>query len=242
MDRSAATLRRMTFSQGEIVPAAAPGSDPGPHAAPSAWQARALDRSLAPTRARSVERLSQFVGAARSLAEETGSSGFTVQQVVSRSGQSLKSFYRYFEGKDDLLLALLEEDISVGALFLRELIDAHDEPIDRVRGWLVGLFELASAGEQAYVLLLVREHQRLSEERPDQMRVAVAPFVDLLTAELQAAVAGGSLRRSHPRRDAQLIFHLALAGIRELVTGHDDRPPDDVAADLWDFCSRGLQA
>ena len=34
---------------------------------------------------------------------------FTVQDVVERSGQSLRSFYQYFAGKHELLLALFEE-------------------------------------------------------------------------------------------------------------------------------------
>ena len=36
---------------------------------------------------------------------------FTVQEVVERSGQSLRSFYQYFGGKHELLLALFEESV-----------------------------------------------------------------------------------------------------------------------------------
>ena len=36
---------------------------------------------------------------------------FTVQEVVERSGQSLHSFYQYFGGKHELLLALFEERV-----------------------------------------------------------------------------------------------------------------------------------
>jgi len=224
----------MTFSNGETGPVPEPGGPPS-------WQVRALDRSLADTRARSVERLSQFVAAARSLAEESGTSSFTVQQVVARSGQSLKSFYRYFESKDDVLLALLEEDIAVGALFLRDLIDAYEDPVDRVHEWLVGLFELMAAGDQGYVMLLVREHQRLSDSQPDQMRTAVAPFIELLVGDLEAATVVGAIRSGDPRRDAQLIFQLALGAIRDLVSDNDDRSPEEVVAYLWDFCWRGLR-
>jgi hypothetical protein len=139
-------------------------------------------------------------------------------------------------------LALLEEDIGVGALFLRDLIDAHTEPVDRLREWLTGLFELMGAGDKGYVMLLVREHQRLSEARPDQMRVAVAPFIELLVADLEVASASGVIRPGDPQRDAQLIFRLALGAIRDLVSGNEDRPIDDVVAHLWDFCWRGLRA
>src|SRR3981189_3000999 len=93
------------------------------------WQRRALDRSMAGVRARSVERLSLFVHAARELAIETESSAFTVQQVVVRSRQSLKSFYRYFDGKDALLIALIEQDCSVGAQVLERMLSAEKTPL-----------------------------------------------------------------------------------------------------------------
>ena len=40
-------------------------------------------------------------------------SEFTVQEVVERSGQSLRGFYQYFDGKDELLLALPGEAVTV---------------------------------------------------------------------------------------------------------------------------------
>ncbi|HEV3452605.1 MAG TPA: helix-turn-helix domain-containing protein, partial [Acidimicrobiia bacterium] len=79
------------------------------------WRDRALARSLEPARARSADRLERLVVAARDLANETGSASFTVAQVAARAGVSLKVVYRYFASKDDLLVALLEEDSRIGA-------------------------------------------------------------------------------------------------------------------------------
>lgn len=188
-----------------------------PSSAATSWQERALARSLADQRSRSVARLASFVAAARELAAETGSSAFTVQQVVERSGQSLKSFYRHFAGKDDLLLALVEEDIAVGALFLTELVDHHQRPERRVQAWVEGVFDLLAAGEQGYVAVLVREHRRLSEAHPDQMDAALAPFLDLLARDLAAAAATGTIRPGDPARDARTVFDLVLTQIHQLV-------------------------
>ena len=47
---------------------------------------------------------------------------FTVQEVVDRSGQSLRSFYQYFAGKHELLLALFDEAIRSTADRLEEQI------------------------------------------------------------------------------------------------------------------------
>lgn len=228
-------------------------------AAVASWQDRALARSLADSRSRSVERISSFVAAARRLATETGSSAFTVQQVVAASGQSLKSFYRYFEGKDDLLLALLEEDCAVGALFLGEMVGRRRTPQTRARAWVLGIFELMAAGEHGYVSVLVREHRRLAEERPAELELALRPFIELLAGDLADGMEAGQVRAGDPWRDARMILHLVLGAIHDLVLGiaspqarrvgdadaaaepeARSRQVVEEAAYVWSFCWGGL--
>jgi AcrR family transcriptional regulator len=206
-----------------------------PATTPTSWRDRALERSLEGPRARSVDRLERLVGAARDLANETGSAGFTVAQVAQRAGLSLKSFYRCFAGKDDLLVALLEEDSRLGAVILTEVVDAHDEPAARLRAYVVGVFELLThPGALGYAGVLVREHGRLSEERPDDLRRALAPMVDLLSREVAAAVT-----TSDPARDARTVFALVLEGIHEVTLGHVE--PLEEATYLWQFCWSALR-
>src|SRR3954452_174905 len=98
----------------------------------SSWQRRAVDRSLGTARARAVSRSGQILAAARELTEETGGLDFTVQDIVDRSGLSLRSFYKHFSGKDELLLALLEELLLEFAADLRRDVELHDDPVDRL--------------------------------------------------------------------------------------------------------------
>jgi AcrR family transcriptional regulator len=199
------------------------------------WRDRALERSLEAPRARSVDRLERLVGAARDLANESGTSGFTVAQVAQRAGLSLKSFYRCFAGKDDLLVALLEEDSRLGAVILAGVVDAHEEPDERLRAYVVGIFELLThPGALGYAGVLVREHRRLSEARPDEMRRALAPMVDLLASEIAGAVA-----TPDPARDAHIVFALLLEGIHEVTLGRV--APRDEATYLWRFCRGALE-
>jgi AcrR family transcriptional regulator len=191
---------------------------------------------------RPSDRVARYVASARSLATESASAGFTVQQVVERAGQSLKSFYRLFDGKDDLLLALLKEDCAVGSQFLGLIIDERQAPPERLRAWVVGLFDLMAAGDQGYVAVLVREYGRLSEERPQQMDEAIAPFIDLLVDELERARASGFVRERDAVLDAQLVFALVLSNIHRLALGRDPRPPTDVAEHVWSFVWHGIGA
>ena len=67
-----------------------------------------------------------FLDAARELMN-TNATDFTVQEVVERSGQSLRTFYQYFAGKYELLLALFEESIEGAAAELETVVAEHDD-------------------------------------------------------------------------------------------------------------------
>ena len=70
-----------------------------------------MARSLDSARLRAESRVQRFLDAALELMNSASGKEFTVQEVVERSGQSLRSFYQYFAGKYELLLALFEESV-----------------------------------------------------------------------------------------------------------------------------------
>lgn len=190
-------------------------------------------------RARSVERAARIVGAARDLANERHSAAFTVHEVAARAGCSLKGFYRCFTGKDDLLVALLAEDSGLGATILAERVAAQPTHAARLRLCVTGLFDLCTLpGAEGYARVLVSEHRRLSEERPDELAGALAPIVDVITGAIADAVAAGDAVSDVPARDAQTVFSLVLDGIHAVSFARADAA--DRAAYLWQFCGRAL--
>src|ERR1700704_5502847 len=76
-----------------------------------AWRERAVSRSLNAARSRAEQRVQRFLDAAFALIDEKGTTEFTIQEVIDRSKQSLRGFYQYFDTKDELVLALLEETV-----------------------------------------------------------------------------------------------------------------------------------
>src|SRR5262252_8924147 len=74
-----------------------------------AWKQRAIERSTKAAKLRAEQRVERFLDAAQAIITKKGSTDFTVQEVVDRSGQSLRSFYQHFDGKHALLLALFED-------------------------------------------------------------------------------------------------------------------------------------
>src|SRR5580700_11876759 len=109
-------------------PGAVPSTD-----APVRRRDLAVARSLDSARVRSEGRVQRFLDAGfELLASAESGRDFTVQEVVDRSGQSLRSFYQYFAGKHELLLALFDEAIRSTADRLEDLVSKETTPLDRL--------------------------------------------------------------------------------------------------------------
>jgi AcrR family transcriptional regulator len=183
-----------------------------------------------------------LVESARSLMWETGAPVFTVTQVVAAAGTSLKSFYRCFESKDELLVALFEDDARRGAEALATAVDLYDDPVARVRCAVEGLFGFITVdGRLPYAAALVREHLRLSESRPAQLRAVLQPFVHIFRTELDNAGRSGALKVDDPDRTARTLFHLVVSHLHALICHQIEDPPAAVAGDLWAFCAAALR-
>jgi AcrR family transcriptional regulator len=172
----------------------------------------------------------RFVQAARDLANETGSAAFTVAQVTGRANLSLKSFYRCFRGKDELLLALLAADSAIGAQVLAQRIGDRSGD-EATRAYVFELFEMLSLpGAIGYAGVLVREYLRLAEHHDRELRRALAPLTDLLACHLHT---------EQPHRDALTMFGVLLGGIHDVVIRrtNDTR---ELAQYLHCFCTKGV--
>ena len=112
-----------------------------PDANEPAWRERAVARSLNAARFRAEQRVQRLLDAAFELIDEKGSTEFTIQEVVDRSKQSLRGFYQYFDGKDDLLLALFEETTRESLVDIRKFVDTESDPIARLRAFKIRLHE-----------------------------------------------------------------------------------------------------
>src|ERR1700686_3451704 len=106
-----------------------------------AWRQRAVSRSLNAARSRAEQRVQRFLDAAFELIDEKGTTDFTIQEVIDRSKQSLRGFYQYFDGKDELLLALFEDSILESSIDLGEAVESESEPLACLRAFTIRLHE-----------------------------------------------------------------------------------------------------
>jgi AcrR family transcriptional regulator len=205
-----------------------------------AWQRQSVRRSLRSARARAHARSDRFVAAAVRLWQEKGNADFTVQDVVDRSKMSIRTFYKYFGSKEDLLVAVYETVIAREAVpRLRKRIEKFKDPLLRLKAYIEGVLELtAKTGPSGRSL--VHYQNRLAESRSADLAAAMKPQLELL-AELISDIA-----RTHPlRRDltvevaARLTHHMVLAAAHGRALG-DEGAADIPAEVIWQFCVSGM--
>ena len=141
---------------------------------------------------------------------DSNSGEFTVQEVVARSGQSLRTFYNYFAGKHELLLALFEDAIRSAAADLQETVADADEPLERLRCFVVEYYRMCRpdpAHERATgpAPWMVEFAQQLLTSHPEEAAWAFAPLVDRFEALLVEASAAGVIRPG--------LDHRRIAGV-----------------------------
>lgn len=212
----------------------------------SGWRQRAVSKSLSAARNRAEQRVQKLLDAAFSLIDERGTTEFTIQEVVDRSQQSLRGFYQYFDGKDELLFALLEESIRESIEDLAATVDAETKPLARLRAFTIRLHEWCTPPAAPrrkrgrHNRIPISEFSlQLALKDPERLVAVMGPLSKMLIELLEAAAAERTIKIEDTRRAALLVQQTAMYGwlMNRFVHNPDARV---TAEDTWQFCLHGL--
>jgi AcrR family transcriptional regulator len=208
-----------------------------------AWKQRAVERSTRAAKLRAEQRVQRFLDAAQAIITEKDNTDFTVQEVVDRSRQSLRSFYQHFDGKHELLLALFEDALRRATDQIRAAASGQSDPLDRLRVAVQLLFELCRPDPSARRPLFTDFAPQLLLTHPAEVKVAHAPLLALLTELMTQVEAAGQLRPSiKPRRAAALTMQTVMFVAQSSEVSDSESAHSLSAEEVWDFCARGFAA
>jgi AcrR family transcriptional regulator len=210
----------------------------------------AVARVLDPARARAETRIQRFLDAALELMTASPDREFTVQEVVERSGQSLRSFYQYFEGKYELLVALFEDSVRSTAETLREEVYEEADPVARLHRFAVEYYRLCRPAPKGRAAkkgptALAQFAQQLLTEHPQEASRAFVPLLSLLEELLDDAAQAGAIRSGlrHDRVAGVILQAIMFNAFTTTISASSSRPSrGDAAEELWDFLLHGVSA
>jgi AcrR family transcriptional regulator len=151
-----------------------------------------IDPDAAARQTRAEHRSTQLLEAAARLMERDGSQAVSMQAVAAEAGVSVGLIYRYFGGKDDLLLAVIVSVLDSFAARVPAAIEAAgDDAVHQLAAAFRSYCEVIDEYRHAAVLTYRETKSLGAEGRRKIMDLEVAtsePLRDVLRAGREAGV------------------------------------------------------
>jgi TetR/AcrR family transcriptional regulator len=181
-----------------------------------------------------------IIDAARRLIAKQGE--FTTQELVSEAGVALQTFYRHFGGKDQLLVAVLQDMVAEQSAAMAAAAGSLADPVSRLHYYVnVVLRSLGNVSSSVGAQYVTAQHWRLHQMFPDEVAAADRPFFEIVRAEVIAATDAGLLSPSDPDQDTWLMLLAVRSVYHHYAFAALDRPPEEIIEHLWTFFLGGLR-
>jgi AcrR family transcriptional regulator len=201
---------------------------------------RAVDRSLESRRAAAEDEVDRLISAAFRIIERTGHLEPKVSDILAEAGLSNQAFYRHFQGKHALLVAVLDDGIQSLADYLAARMAETKGPVEAVREWILGMAAqtqdpVGAAASRPFALARGRLAESFPAEVTESERRVTAP----LRETLKQARDAGHMPCVVPEVEAEALYHLMMGWVEaRLVEGRI--PSAAEVAQLQAFILAGL--
>ncbi len=149
-----------------------------------------------------------------------------VSDIVRTAGSSNQAFYRHFRGKDELLVALLDDGRQRLLATIERRMARATDPADRVRAWIeVVLAQARDAAAAAATRPFAINGDRLAVQFPDETLRSRDRLVEPLRAIVGEA-------------EALAIYHLAMGTVHDALV-HRHTPTRSEVDRIVAFALRG---
>ena len=195
---------------------------------------RVASRTLAGRSEAYAEEVRRLIDAAYAVMRRTETLEPRVSDIVREAGLSNQAFYRHFSGKDELLVAILDDGQRQLVTYLGHRMARATTGAARVRAWIEGVMEQArNAAAADNTRPFAINSARLADRFPDE----VARSRELLMRPLREAVAevGGD-----PQRDADAVYQLVIGCMDDALVARR-RPSKEDVQHLDRFVLGGLR-
>jgi AcrR family transcriptional regulator len=184
---------------------------------------------------------SKLLTAAMEVLQRSGWWGFKVESVLRQAGLSTRSFYRHFEKKSDMLLALLEYELGGAAVNLRRVTASAETPSDKIRAYVSATIDMAYRADLAKPSSLFASHWReLLPEYPEAIDRCTQRIIAPLVDAIREGKARGEFQSEDPIADARAIFYLVASMTADQAALGRSIPREDFEHIVMPFISRSI--
>jgi AcrR family transcriptional regulator len=154
-----------------------------------------------------VER-GQLMDAALKVMRRNGFQGASVQDILDHAGLSTRAFYRQFQSKDDLLLAMFRTASGPDVAQVAHEVGGARAAIDAVHIWIDEILAIAYDRKRIQRLVMFNVVARQTVGYGDEEAALRDGLIAPLLQALRRGLADGSFPTTDPLPDAHAIFDL----------------------------------
>jgi AcrR family transcriptional regulator len=182
-----------------------------------------------------------LVQAGMAVLRRSSAKNLTVADVLDEAGLSTRAFYRHFQSKDELILAVYQYDNQRSIERLRSRIAAATSTFFALEQWVEYSLALGYAPRRARrTMTLWREGGRLWAQYPGEYNLIVEGLVEPLTDVLERGRQDGTFPFADPHLDALSIHAVVWRLIERKLGGDDSLDLAAASAYVLRFCLPAL--
>jgi AcrR family transcriptional regulator len=178
-----------------------------------------------------------LLDAAYDLIDDSETAEVSLAEVALSAGIGRTTLYDYFSDRDDLIAALVEDELPV---VIGEIIEGVDRSLpigDQLAELAVKTVEFV-ATDRVYGVILHREVGRMGLEAQERIRQSHSDLSSTMADLYQRGVESGIFDALPPALAGRLIQDTIMSAARVLIDGRADR--QTVTASLKSFLLKGL--
>jgi AcrR family transcriptional regulator len=166
-----------------------------------------------------------IIDAAYGCLSEPHSGPIPVAAILQRAGVSTRAFYRHFESKDELFLALLRQESDALADRLDRIVDeGSGDPVDQLKAWIGHMFGWMHDAElRMHLTVIDSDEVRAAKGYRETRERAHANRERSLVEILRRGRVDGSFPLADPDHDAVAISAIISREMVNLSPGDEER-------------------
>lgn len=177
-----------------------------------------------------------IVDAALRVMRQNGYAAAQISDILSEARLSTRAFYRHFQSKDDLLLALFRDNAESTSHQLAARVLAAGDPPAQLDAWIDEIMSLGYDRRRARrAALFASEAARRTAGYAEENRRAQQTLIDPLLEVLRAGLRTGDFPTAQPDTDARTIYALVWRFVMEGMTGTPTMPREEAREQVERF-------
>jgi len=180
-----------------------------------------------------------LVNVARDLFAQKGKQHVTMNDIATTSGKSRRTLYTYFNNKNEIYLAVIENELDILIECLQEVMERNISPVKKLEAYFFTRFKVIKEAVTRNGSLKADFFRNIYEVEKARRPIDVKE-IRMIKQILSAGIADGSFRIESPQWTAMLMLY-AMKGIEapylNINIGNNIR---DRRVQIMDFLMNGM--